>query len=784
MNWTLLQNSLLLALVTTVSATLAGAAGATFAVGLKRKWQTLLVAIAVAAFALPPFLLTNTWLNYFGLAGSWRQYLDFDIYSFPGAVLLLSLQLWPIAFILVLARLGSVDPVYLEQEPNLRALQLWRFLLWPLCRPALLNAAVLIFVLALNNFSIPTLLQRKVYPAEVWLSFNTRFDYFEALRLSWPLILGPFLLILFFQAHPVRFAQRNRQSSPALLATRIGWPARTVGAAALALLVLLSLVLPFAQLLFSARMWTEFLPAFAAARNGFVNSFLFAACSAALVLLAGILFRKRAWPIASWLFLLAPGLLLGIALIFLLNRPWSALVYQSFAVVVVAYTIRFFALGWAGSRLAHQQADPALSEMTRSLGAGFWQQFRLVEWPASGKYLLGIAYFVYLLCLWDVETLIFVVPPGGETIALRVFNMLHYGHANQVDALCVWLLLVAIAPLALWAVWNSLAPRKHPLPIFASFLFATGCSVAPGTGSEVRHDLFSNVEVIGSRGTGPGHFNKPRSLALDAQDNLYVVDLTGRVQKFSPEGEFLLAWQMPQTDKGKPKGMIQDSHGGVIVIEPHYSRVNHFTPAGNLAHQWGNYGTNAGQLTFPRSAAINSHGEIYLTEYGLKERVQRFSARGESFLGTFGAPGTEPGKFNRPEGVGVDPDDQVYVADSCNHRVQIFNRDGALVTTFGTPGSGPGEMSYPYDVRVDAAGNIFVCEFGNSRIQIFTPELEPAGSLGGAGINPGQMNNPWSIALDSHGNLFVADAGNHRVQKFIRKEPLKGGKSLQVSFAK
>src|SRR5204863_95637 len=65
--------------------------------------------------------------------------------------------------------------------------------------------------------------------------------------------------------------------------------------------------------------------------------------------------------------------------------------------------------------------------------------------------------------------------------------------------------------------------------------------------------FFSAVEVIGRRGAGIGELNKPRSVALDRQDNLYVVDMTGRVQKFSPAGQFLLSWQMPQTDKGKPK---------------------------------------------------------------------------------------------------------------------------------------------------------------------------------------------------------------------------------------
>ena len=57
----------------------------------------------------------------------------------------------------------------------------------------------------------------------------------------------------------------------------------------------------------------------------------------------------------------------------------------------------------------------------------------------------------------------------------------------------------------------------------------------------------------GTRGAGVGGLNKQRSLAVDLQDNLFVVDMTGRVQKFSPDGKYLLSWQMPEiAKKGRP----------------------------------------------------------------------------------------------------------------------------------------------------------------------------------------------------------------------------------------
>jgi sugar lactone lactonase YvrE len=298
-------------------------------------------------------------------------------------------------------------------------------------------------------------------------------------------------------------------------------------------------------------------------------------------------------------------------------------------------------------------------------------------------------------------------------------------------------------------------------------LTLTSCS--PNSNSpDLRSRLFSHAEILGTRGTGLGQFTKPRSLALDRNDNLFVVDMTGRVQKFSPRGEVLSSWRMPETDLGKPKGMCRDTMGNIVIVEPHYQRVNHFAPDGTLVEQWGSHGTNGGQLVLPRSVVVNRHGDIFVSEYTTVDRVQGFSANGRKPVVMFGRPGTGDGEFNRAEGLDVDAQDRIYVADSCNHRIQIFSRDGRWLKTYGKAGRGPGELSYPYDVRVDRFGRQYVCEFGNSRIQVFGTNHEPLEIIGGPGARPGQFNNPWAIALDSHGNLFVADAGNHRVQKFMR----------------
>jgi len=178
---------------------------------------------------------------------------------------------------------------------------------------------------------------------------------------------------------------------------------------------------------------------------------------------------------------------------------------------------------------------------------------------------------------------------------------------------------------------------------------------------------------------------------------------------------------------------------------------------------------------------VNSRGDIFVSEYGLTERVQQFSAEGTNLVRVLGRGGEGDGEFNRAEGLVVDAQDRLYVADSCHHRVQIFSAEGKFLAAYGRPGSGRGEMSYPYDVKVDGQGFQFVCEFGNSRIQVFDARGQPVEILGGPGAAPGQFSNPWGVALDSKGNLYVADSMNHRVQKFFRRDARHAQKKSVVS---
>lgn len=806
MNWTLLQNSLLVSVATTLLAMALGFMAALWLTAAERAWRVVGLVLAIAALAMPPFLVTNSWLDLLGANGVLRGWLPLNIFSLPGAAWILALLLWPITALAVWSRWSRIEPELLEVEPAMRGAALVRHLLLPVARTPLLLAGALTFVLALNNFAVPAILQVKVFPAEMWVEFSSNFDSPAAFKLSLPLVIAPLILLAVFLRADISWPTMRGKMAAPIFRRQLGRGWWLAAGLVIAGAGILSAGVPVIQHAATARTWTELPGAVEAAQGALWTSVWLAAITATMSTFAALAFthavRHSSFVIASWLPFLVPGVLIGIAIIWLFNRPATAWFYSSFGVVLLAFVVRYFALGASITRHALQTTDRDLNDAAQLDGASRWQTLRFVQWPQIAQQVGAAWYVIYLLCLWDVESLVLIVPPGGETLALRIFNLLHYGHNAQVNALCLALLGAALMPLVLWMMWRwskSRCALRVPLAAAAACcVLLAGCSPSSSSNSApLTSKFFERAEIIATRGTGPGEVNKPRSVAVDHGDNLYVVDMTGRIQKFAPDGRFLLSWQMPNTMLGKPKGMGCDNDGNILVVEPHYKRVNHFTPEGKLVAQWGVAGSGAGQLEMPRSVAVNSKREIFISEYGLVERVQKFRVEQAGtpvlqplelnlkltdaealatarptpaqFLASHGQPGGGPGELNRAEGICVDAQDRLYVADSCNHRVQVFTSDGKFIREFGKPGNGPGELSYPYDVKVDTVGNIFVCEFGNSRIQVFDGAGKSVEIIGGAGGKPGQFNNPWAIALDSCGNLYVADALNHRVQKLVRR---------------
>jgi sugar lactone lactonase YvrE len=273
--------------------------------------------------------------------------------------------------------------------------------------------------------------------------------------------------------------------------------------------------------------------------------------------------------------------------------------------------------------------------------------------------------------------------------------------------------------------------------------------------------------IWGEPGLGDGQFQKPRAMAIDEQGEIYVVDMSARIQVFTPDGTFLRGWRTPAWETGKPTGLSIGRDGCLLVADTHYFRVLVYTPQGELLPQrtiGGRQGTGPGEFGFVTDAVQDSQGNYYIAEYGENDRIQKFSPQG-AFLLSWGGHGTEPGQFIRPQNLAVDQADRIWVCDACNHRIQVFDPTGRLLRMWGRHGSQPGELSYPYDLTFDADGNVYVVEFGNHRVQKFTPDGRSLGCWGTHGRGPGMLHNPWGLVCDPHGRIHVLDTYNHRVQR-------------------
>jgi len=271
--------------------------------------------------------------------------------------------------------------------------------------------------------------------------------------------------------------------------------------------------------------------------------------------------------------------------------------------------------------------------------------------------------------------------------------------------------------------------------------------------------------VWGRHGQSDGRMQKPRAMAIDSHDRVFIVDMTARIQVFTTDGELIRLWQTPASEFGKPSGLSVGRDGNLLVADTHYARVLVYSPEGELLETIGGVpGSGPGEFGFVTDAVQDAQGNFYVSEYGDYDRIQKFSPDGQ-FITQWGGHGPGPGQFRRPQNLAIDSEGHIWVADACNHRIQVFDDQGQLLKVWGTEGSQPGQMRYPYDLAFDDQGRLWVVEFGNHRVQVFSPEGQSLGCYGTHGRGRGQFHNPWALDLDSAGNVYVLDTYNHRVQR-------------------
>ncbi len=216
-------------------------------------------------------------------------------------------------------------------------------------------------------------------------------------------------------------------------------------------------------------------------------------------------------------------------------------------------------------------------------------------------------------------------------------------------------------------------------------------------------------------------------------------------------------------------------------------------------------------LNKPRAVAVGPDGTRVIADSG-NNRIVVLDHTGK-FLRAFGSgcklgegaasgcvdpDGAGPlelgdGQFNEPWGVTIDKDGNIYVADTWNGRIEVFDRDGKFIRKWGYFSTTNGELGDPNalfgprGLAIDTAGNLLVADTGNKRILEFKPSGELVNQMGGGGVILGRFDEPVGIAVDpADGSIYVADTWNRRIQKLdpklgpVAEWPVPGWESKEI----
>jgi sugar lactone lactonase YvrE len=190
---------------------------------------------------------------------------------------------------------------------------------------------------------------------------------------------------------------------------------------------------------------------------------------------------------------------------------------------------------------------------------------------------------------------------------------------------------------------------------------------------------------------------------------------------------------------------------------------------------WGTKGEKPGEFSSPIGVAINKEDEVYVTDLN-NARLQKFTARGKH-LGGFDLPRDTPERrSSQAGGIAVDDDGLIYVTFMMQDKVRVYTDSGQLVREWGKRGKADGEFHMPGGIVLGKGGTVDVADQANHRVQRFTAEGKFLASWGEHGSMPGQFGGndtagsrfggPHFLAMDSKGRLYTTEGTPGRIQQF------------------
>ena len=355
--------------------------------------------------------------------------------------------------------------------------------------------------------------------------------------------------------------------------------------------------------------------------------------------------------------------------------------------------------------------------------------------------------------------------------------------------LCLMLGLTLLAPISAFAgkkKKKATEPAKIPVIDYSNIVWPNPPAIA-----RIKYQAFYAAEKISQveagndtkkakwmdrlAGTQPQsesgkvlwQLAEPYGVAVDSKNNLYVADSkVGAIFIFNTETrEVELIKNKTHAHFVRIIGLAMDDNDRLFVSDPGLRHVLIF----NAAHKPEDVITEG--LVMPGSLAIDRENRLlYVSDVEL-DQVLVYDADTLKLKRKIGTTGhnhelTSPGDFAKPTGLAVDPDGNLYVADTLNDRIEIFDADGKFISTFGKNGDGPGYFARPKGVAIDGDGHIWVADGMQDRVQVFNQETRLLISFGGHGLLPGMFQGLVGITIDKMNRIFTSEIFPGRVQQF------------------
>ncbi len=302
--------------------------------------------------------------------------------------------------------------------------------------------------------------------------------------------------------------------------------------------------------------------------------------------------------------------------------------------------------------------------------------------------------------------------------------------------------------LKIYAVPDVLGPPNPDVEVSPEITMST-------PGSEMTFSAFE-----GGQGDGLGQFAGPRGVTVDAKENIYVADTgNGRVEKFDEAGKFVASYGRAGSGEGEfkePNGVVIDDSGNLYITDAGNQKLIKLGPDGKFLNEWS--GSDPG-FYGPRDIAIGPNKQIYIVDQG-RTRIVVLDPSTEKFR-SWGSAGNGDGQFNEPTGIAIGGG-QVFVADSGNGRIQVFDLEGQFVRQWEIPVWQRTSAEFPDLVFDEQSKRLFVtCGMANE-ILAFGVDGTPITDF--KAESDTALKNPSSIVLQKTGKteklIVVNTAGN------------------------